>query len=293
MNWWRGFKGKIKLKELLKGKTTFKIGGEAEFFSAPSDIKDLKLLVTAAAKFKIPIFVMGAGSNVLIGDKGIKGIVVQLKSPGFKKVSCRRNYLEAASGMTLAQLINAAKKHGLSGIEFLAGIPGTLGGALAMNAGAWGKNIADFVEKVKVMDYNGGVKIIDKKDLKFAYRKSSLEKFIILGATLKLTKADKAGIEKNVRQILRQRIDTQDRTLPNAGCIFKNPRKDAAGRLIDLCGLKGRAVGDACVSLRHANFILNRGNARARDVLDLMELIQENVKNKFGINLEPEIKIWA
>jgi len=292
MTWWKKLKGKVRLKEPLRNKTTFKIGGPAKFFIEPRDSTDLKLLITCAKRYKIPILVIGSGSNILISDKGVRAIVLQLNSPFFKRILYNGNFLKAGCGLSLNELIQAAREHSLSGVEFSAGIPGTVGGALSMNAGAWGKNIGDLVESAEVMDYNGKIKILNKKDIKFGYRKSSLRKFMILSVCIKLTKKNRKEIKGNINKYLAYRRNTQDVSLPNAGCIFKNPPGKFAGRLIDLCGLKGGRRGNAFVSWRHANFILNQGNAHASDVLKLMNLIKNRVKQKFNIKLEPEIKIW-
>ncbi len=292
MNWWRDLKGKVKLKEPLNSHTTFKIGGRAKFFIEPEDIADLELLIICAKKYKIPIFVIGRGSNILISDKGLNGIVVHLNSGFFKKISIKRNLLNAGGGLGLRQLIQVATKRGLAGLEFLAGIPGTVGGALAMNAGVRGQNFGDLVEDVSVMDHNGKIKTLSKKGIKFGYRKSSLAKYIILNASLKLAKKNKEEIKENIKKILQRRRNLQDISFPNAGCVFKNPPGEYAGRLIDLCALKGKGIGGACISKRHANFILNKDNARSIDVLKLMELVKKKVKKKFNITLEPEIKIW-
>ncbi len=292
MTWWKNLKGKIRFEEPLKKYTTFKIGGQAKFFIRPYDIADLKLLITLAKRYKIPILVIGAGSNILISDKGVEAIVLQLNSPFFKRIFNKGNCLKVGSGFSIRQLIQVAKDRGLSGLEFLAGIPGTVGGALAMNAGAFGKNIGDLVDEVSVMDHNGNKKILKKKDIRFEYRKSSLRKYIILSVSFKLTRKDKEEIKGKMKKYLLYRRNTQDTSLPNAGCIFKNPKSESASWLIDLCGLKGKSIGDACVSWRHANFILNRKAASSRDVLKLMDLIKKRVKHKFNINLEPEIKIW-
>jgi len=287
-----GSKAKVKFDEPLREKTSFKIGGPAKFFIEPYDINDLRLLITQAKRYKLPVFVIGAGSNILISDKGLKAMVFKLNSPFFKKIFIKPCYLEAGSGLAISQLIQSARNLGLSGIEFLAGIPGTVGGALAMNAGAWGKAIGELVEKVKVMDYKGNIKILSRKEIKFGYRKSSLAKFIILSARFKLVKKDKTEISGNIKRYLEFRRNSQDVSLPNAGCIFKNPFRAQAGRLIDLCGLKGKRIGGAFISYRHANFILNSGDASACDIVKLIELAKRRVKNKFNINLEPEIKIW-
>ncbi|MDD5166277.1 MAG: UDP-N-acetylmuramate dehydrogenase, partial [Candidatus Omnitrophica bacterium] len=221
-----------------------------------------------------------------------KAAVLKLNALSFKKISFKDSHLEAGSGLMLGQIVKAAQDHGLSGIEFLAGIPGTVGGALIMNAGAWGKNIADAVSRVKVMDYNGKVNVLKRKDIKFAYRSSSLEKFIILSADFKLSKRNKKEIKEDIKMLVQRRRDTQDLCFPSAGCIFKNPEGGSAGRLIDLCGLKSKAQGRAYISSKHANFILNQGGARAADVLKLMDLAQRKVKTKFKLTLKPEIKIW-
>ncbi len=292
MNWWKDLKGKVILKEPLERHTSFKIGGPARFFISPADMDDLRSLIISAKTHKIPVFIIGAGSNILAADKGVKGIALKLHLPFFKKLSQRNNYLEAGSGATLKELMQAALERSLSGLEFLAGIPGTVGGALAMNAGAWGRDIGRLVEKVSVMDYNGRIKVLKKKDIKFWYRRSNLAKYIILGAYIKLVKGDKRQISDNIKRYLINRRNTQGACLPNAGCVFKNPPGESAGRLIDLSGLKGKRIGGAIVSERHANFILNRGNARASDVLRLMSLIKKRVRDRFKIALEPEIKIW-
>jgi UDP-N-acetylmuramate dehydrogenase len=293
MNWQRGLKSRIKNREPLSRRTTFKIGGRAEFFIEPRDIADLELLITSAKRYKIPILVIGAGSNILVSDRGVKAIVLHLNAPVFKSISCRRNVIEAGSGLMLGELILAARNHGLSGLEFLAGIPGTVGGALAMNAGAWGRSISEVVEKVRVMDYNAGIKTLDRKDIKFAYRRCGLARYIILSARLKLVKKTKKEISDSIKKFLGYRRDTQDTSSLNAGCIFTNPAGKSAGRLIDLCGLKGKRIGGASVSQRHANFILNQGNASSGDVLKLMRLIRKRVKDKFKVTLGPEIKIWS
>ncbi len=292
MIWWKNLKGKVRLNEPLARHTTFKIGGPAEFFLNPKDADDLKELLLAAKKEKFPVLVLGAGSNILAGDEGIRAAVVRLDSPCFKKVMVMGDRIEAGSGLGLRQLVELARQRGLSGTEFLAGIPGTVGGALVMNAGAWGKNIAGIVESVKVMDHQGKINVLSRSRIKFSYRSSDLGGFIILSASLKLNKMDKKEISDNIKECLRHRFDSQDASLPNAGCIFKNPPGESAGRLIDMCGLKGKKIGGAVISRRHANFILNQGHASASDVLRLADLVVKSVKERFELTLEPEIKIW-
>lgn len=293
MNWCKNLKGKLKLDEPLKKYTTFKIGGPAKYFIEPKDADDLKTSVNLAKNHKLPLLVIGGGSNLLISDKGINGLVIKLNSPYFKKLFFNNNICMAGAGCLLSQVIKNSGERCLSGLEFLIGIPGTVGGALVMNAGIAQKSIADCVEDVTVMDYNGKVKALNKKEIKFGYRQSSLSKYIILNARLKLIRKKKQKeIEAKIKDYLDERKKKQELRLPSAGCVFKNPSVCSAGRLIDLCGLKGRRIGDACVSVKHANFIVNLGQAKSTDVLSLLELITEEVKNKFNVILEPEIKIW-
>lgn len=290
MNWPKSLK--IKSNQLLKNKTTLKIGGKADFFSEPGNLKELRLVVNWAKKNKMPVFVIGAGSNLLVSDKGVKGLVIKLGSAYFKNITIKGNYLEAGSGAKLFQIIQFAKGKTLGGCEFLAGIPGTLGGALVMNAGCWGKCIGELVSEVEVLDHSGNIKTIKGKEIVFSYRKTNLGKYIILSAILKLKSSQRDAIIRNIKEYILKRHSSQGLTFPNAGCIFKNPQTLSAGRMIDLCGLKGKSMGGALISNKHANFILNKGGAKSNDVLKLMRLIKARVSKRFKIKLEPEIKIW-
>jgi len=292
MNWWKDLRSKVKLNEPLKDHTTLKIGGPAKYFIEPKDIKHLKLLLNLLKGYKISFLIIGKGSNILVSDKGINAAVICLNSAAFKKVVRKNNYLHAGSAAALSQIIRIALKNSLSGVEFLTGIPGTLGGALIMNAGIPNEYIGDLVKDITVMDYRGNIKALAKKDIKFGYRSSNLTKYIILGARIKLIRKNRKEIKEKINRYLKRRIFTQELSWPSAGCIFKNPPGDSAGRLIDLCGLKKRRIKDAMVSEKHANFILNLGRAKTKDVLALMALMRKKVKNKFNITLEPEIKIW-
>ncbi|MFH0826671.1 MAG: UDP-N-acetylmuramate dehydrogenase [Candidatus Omnitrophota bacterium] len=287
-----GIKGKIRRKEPLSRHTTFRIGGPAQFFIEPRDSGDLKTLIIWVRIHKIPLLVIGAGSNILASDKGMEACVVRLSTPFFKKISFSRDRLDAGSGLSLTKLLGFARSRSLSGLEFLVGIPGTVGGALIMNAGAWGANLGNLVEKVKVMDYNGKIKVLGRDKIRFAYRKSSLASSIILSVRLKLSKKTRKEISGRIKKYRMLRHNTQDQGLASAGCVFRNPVGFTAGRLIESCGLKGKRRGDAVVSKRHANFILNQHSARCQDVLNLMDLIKKKVRKKFHIHLEPEIKIW-
>jgi UDP-N-acetylmuramate dehydrogenase len=292
MNWYKSLRGKVRLAEPLQDHTTFKIGGPARYLVEPKDPDDLRTLVDLTRSRKMPFLVIGRGSNLLVSDKGIDGIVIKLNSPYFRRLFFKNGICSAGAGCLLAEVIRNSGEHSLSGLEFLIGVPGTVGGALAMNAGVAQKSIADYVEEVTVMDYNGNIKTLNKKQVKFGYRRSGLAKYIVLNSRFKFTRKKKQEIRLAIEDYLDERRHKQELSLPSAGCVFKNPPESYAGRLIDLCGLKGKRVGDACVSARHANFIVNLGNARARDVLSLMGLISQEVKNKFNVLLEPEIKIW-
>jgi len=301
MNWLENLKGKVKKRLLLKQHTTFNIGGPARFYIEPKDSDDLKLLLISAKRDNIPIWVIGAGSNILVNDKGLNGVVVRLNSAAFKKISFRCGLLEVDAGVSLSRLIEFTKKTNLSGAEFLVGIPGTVGGAIIMNAGICERKngnillirgIWDLVSAVKVMDYDGKIKTLEKKDVKFGYRYSNLSKYIVLGASLKLKRDKKRNIKNRIKHYVLCRRLKQDYTHPSAGCVFKNPDGHSAARLIDSCGFKGKRINGAAVSEKHANFILNLGQAKATDVLLLMRLIQRKIKQKFNITLEPEIKIW-
>jgi UDP-N-acetylmuramate dehydrogenase len=283
---------KIRSKVKLSRLTSFKIGGPVRFFLEATDIEELQAALIWAKRARLPVFILGSGSNILVSDSGLNGLVIKLGGEFFKHIYRDRQCLEAGSAIQLNQLILYAKNNALSGSEFLAGIPGTLGGALAGNAGAWGKSIGDLVEEVRVLDYRGNPEILGPGELKFSYRRSNLHKYIILSARLKLGKGNKNIIGSNIREYLLRRNKTQSNNLPGAGCIFKNPTKAAAGKLIDDCGLKGVSKGGAVISKVHANFILNKAKAGSGDVLSLMDLARRKVREKFKVNLEPEIKIW-
>lgn len=301
MSWWKDLKIKIGQRRPLKRHTSFRIGGPARFFCEPKDASELKLLINRAKRYNISVLVIGSGSNILAADAGVEALVIRLSAAFFRKISIRNGIIESGSGVTLGALLMRAARRGFSGAEFLAGIPGTVGGALAMNAGITAEDrrqkteiraIGDLAESVTVMDRNGRIKKLEKKDLRFSYRKSNLGKFIVLNARFKLKKQNKRLIRNRISGYLDLRKDKLDLSHPSAGCIWRNPPHDSAGRLIDACGLKGKKIGGACVSRKHANFILNRNNAGSGDVLKLMALIRKKVKNKFNLILEPEIKIW-
>jgi len=292
MLWPKNLSKKIKTKVNLAAATSFRIGGPAEYFFQPQNLKSLQQVLVLTKTARERVLILGSGSNLLISQAGLDGLVIRLNRKDFRKCYCRGNCIVAGSGLKLNALILFAKKKNLSGLEFLAGIPGTLGGALMGNAGAWGKSIGDLVKQIGVLDYNGKLKLLPSKQLKFAYRKSNLNKYIIIWAKLKLQAEKKKLIAAKINEFLLRRKQSQGDNLPNAGCVFKNSASGSAGRLIDSCGLKGKARGKAVISMRHANFILNTGQASSADVLALMDLMQKKVHERYKINLKPEIKIW-
>ncbi|MBM3248254.1 MAG: UDP-N-acetylmuramate dehydrogenase [Candidatus Omnitrophica bacterium] len=302
-------KGKVAFNEPLSRHTTFRIGGPAKAWVEPADVEDLKNILKLISKNKIPFFVIGEGSNLLVRDKGFNGIALKLNSSFFNDVKINKGYILAGSGVKIAKLIDFARKKSLSGCEFLSGIPGSVGGALVMNAGARPnsifnndyKSIGELVKEARVMDAGGRIKILKRSQLKFGYRSSNLSKYIVLDAKLKLKPGKRVEIERNVSDFLRYKKDTQDSNWRNAGCVFKNPsiatqdnfsaRSISAGYLIDSSGLKRYRVGGAVISGKHANFILNEKNAKAKDVINLIRFVQKKIKDKFNINLELELKI--
>jgi len=303
----------IKERIPLKGYTTFKIGGPARYFFVAKSKEDLKNGILWAKKKKLSFFILGAGSNVLFSDKGFNGLVIKLQNTQYE---IRNTNVIAGAGVPLQKLVLEAVKKGLSGLENLAGIPGTLGGAIWGNAGAFGREIGDLVEEVKVLDVRGSkleVKKLKKEDCKFGYRNSIFKRrknWIILEATLELKKGNKKEIEEKIKEILKLRKEKQPLELPCAGSVFKNvpikkvPKKIQekfnekikngflpAGVLIEAAGLKGFQIGGAKISEKHANFIVNLGGAYAKDVWKLIQKIKKEVKRKFKINLEEEIKL--
>ena len=290
-------KGNVRKKEKLACHTSFRIGGPAALWAEPRDTKELKKIVVFAGKNKIPAFVIGGGTNVLASDKGFNGIVLHLGSPFFKNVTIRGTTVRVGAGFGVPALVKLCCNKGLSGLESLIGIPGTVGGAVCMNAGGWSsplyKNIGDYVTALKVMDRKGSIKILKKKNIKFGYRNSGLSSLIILEATLKLGREDSSDLTSRCAKFLKMKRDKQVLDMPSAGCVFKNPDnfQFTTGQIIDMLGLKGARMGGAEVSNKHANFIINKNKASCKDVLGLIELIKSRVMENYNIPLELEIKI--
>ena len=290
------FSGEVKFDEPMSAHTSLGIGGPAEIMAFPEDPVSLKNILLAAKREQVPVFVFGGGTNLLVGDGSIEGIVISLKA--FNNIEFTREtndkyaVLYAGAGVTLAGLINFAQKNGCGGIEALAGIPGHFGGAVYMNAGSFGVEIKDVLVSVALMNMNGEITILKKDELNFSYRSSNLpEHSIILSANIALNRDNPDDISKRIKEFLQKKRDTQPLGEPSAGCVFKNPEGDAAGRLIDAAGCKGMRIGDVEVSMKHANYFINKGKATCRDFIELMEKVMLRVKEHSGMILEPEIKI--
>jgi UDP-N-acetylmuramate dehydrogenase len=283
------FRGKISLNEMLAPFTTFRIGGVADYYVEPVDACDASNITNYAVSKGIPYYVMGNGSNVLINDDGIRGIVINLES-GFGYMKHENGKIIAGAGVKLAKFVDFCIQNGYAGVEMLAGIPATVGGALVMNAGAYGGEMSDYVSEVQAVK-NGEIVRIPKNECGFMYRNSKLRQYMVLEGVFELPKGDPAEVIKRRKELLLKRNEVQPVEIPNAGCIFKNPKDNYAAKLIDECGLKGKASGGAMVSPKHANFIVNYDNADAEDVIELIRFVKKTVKEKKGIELELEVKL--
>ncbi|MBE9504608.1 MAG: UDP-N-acetylmuramate dehydrogenase [Proteobacteria bacterium] len=272
--------------------TTFGVGGKADIIAYPQDRADLRKIHKLAKEKGVSAFMIGLGSNLLVKDRGIRGVVISL-SKGLRTIKTLpgdRLYCEA--GLTLAGLAAFAANNGLGGLEFLSGVPGTVGGALRMNAGAFGGEIKDVIEDVSFMNCEGEIKTVYREDVSFSYREMQTgAEDTIISCTLALFKKDIKAIREEMKKIALLRSETQPLNKATAGSVFKNPPGNSAGRLIDEAGLKGVQVGQAKISTKHANFIENLGGASAADIMALMELMKDRVYKKSGISLEAEVKI--
>lgn len=280
--------------EPMSNHTSFKIGGNAEYFLKIDTIEKLKKVLNIAKKNNIKVTIVGNGTNLLVKEEGIKGFVIKLELKDFKiKNNLNDVYITVEAGMPVSTLSNIAVKEEITGMEFLAGIPGTIGGALRMNAGAYGFEMKDIVTKTRYMTYDGKIKVLDAKDHKFSYRNSIFSQMnvIILDTTLKLKKGNLNEIKSKVEENMKNRQEHQPLDFPNAGSIFKRKDNYITAKLIDECGLKGYSIGDAEVSKKHAGFIINKGNATSKDVIQLIDYIRKKVKEKYNIDIETEIII--
>ncbi len=282
-------------EEPLAAKTTMRVGGCARCYSEPADVGDLQTLLREAGARQLRVHVLGRGSNLIVPDAGVDGLVICLAHPAWQDCALRPDgRLWAGAGLRLKQLCGFARQAGLTGFEFLEGIPGSVGGALRMNAGAMGGRMFDVVEEVQLMTLAGEVRLLKKSDLRVAYRECrDLLDAIALGAALRpAARAESEAISREIDVYRGKRHATQPRE-PSAGCVFKNPPGASAGKLIDELGLKGERVGDAEVSRVHANFIINRGQATSAEIIALMRRVRERVRQARGITLEPEVLLYG
>jgi UDP-N-acetylmuramate dehydrogenase len=272
--------------------TWYGIGGFVDYFIRPGTVKQLKEVVRRCRENKIHIYVMGFGSNLLVSDEGLHAAVIKLEVDEFAHTHFEGEQITVGAGAELSKLVLECVQKGLSGIEALTGIPGSIGGAVKMNAGGNFGDIGTVVESVTLMDNHSNVFEKKKPELIFDYRSTNITAKFILGARLQLAGADPKQIMRMVKEAWINRKNTQPLNTRNCGCVFKNPRGVSAGALIDRAGLKGLQVGGAVVSEKHANFIIAEKGCKSRDVIRLMDVIKQRVKEQFDIELEPEIEIW-
>ncbi|MDY6893985.1 MAG: UDP-N-acetylmuramate dehydrogenase [Thermotogota bacterium] len=286
-------KGTILKNEQMKNHTSFHIGGLADII-IPKDVGSLKDILRLISQNNIPVTIVGNGTNLLVSDDGVEGVVIKIKDC-LDHLQINNQKITIGAGFSLSKLSEVVANHGLSGLEFAIGIPGSVGGAVVMNAGAHGGEMSDVITKVMVMNFQGVINEFNKSDLEFGYRKSKIqnEELIVFEVEMELKESDFQEINEKMVKFLEWRKKNQPIHIPNAGSIFKNPENDYAGRLIDLAGCKGMNIGGAQVSELKANFIVNNGNATAQNVLDLMNKIQDSVLKKFGVSLVPEIKMMG
>jgi len=284
-------KGDVLVDEPLSKHTSFGIGGPADFFFRPKTEEDIRWIVTWARTSKVPVKALGNGTNLLVSDKGVRGGVIRL-TPAFGDVSVKGDILIAGAGAKLARVIEKAADAGLSGLEATVGVPGTIGGAIVTNAGTDVGSVGDLVQEISVMDDRGHVFTLHHDDLQYAYRYSNLmgSGLIVLTVRLALTPAHPVDIRAKMERLRVKRATRQPLRARSAGSVFKNPPTIAAGKLLDRAGAKGMRCGDAQVSYKHANFIINKGKATASDLRALVERLQELCLRVHGIWLEPEIE---
>jgi UDP-N-acetylmuramate dehydrogenase len=287
------FGGIVRTDEPMAPRNWFRLGGPAAYFASPRTLEELVGLLRRCRAEELPFRILGGGSNVLVRDEGISGLVVLLESPFFADVRVRDNIVEAGAAVPLTALISHSARAGLAGLEALTGIPGTIGGALRGNAGGRQGAIGPFVRRATVLDPANEIQVREREDLSFADRESNLDEPVILSADFELEPEDPESVVRRMRRIWIIKKENQPYAHQRSGCIFKNPAPDvSAGALIDQAGLKGTQVGGAEVSDRHANFIVAHPGAKAADILQLIDRIGQRVWQQFGYELELQIQIW-
>lgn len=295
----KNFKGEIKRDEPLSRHTSFAIGGPADVLAYPADREDLRRLLQAIKTRQLPSFILGGGTNLLVRDGGFRGVMISLQhlhtikiEREYRSIGGSFDVVYAEAGASLAKLLSFSVEQGLTGLEFAAGIPGTVGGAVCMNAGTALGEMGDVIESVSLISPDGELITRGAEEMGFSYRTTSIpEGHLVLEVRVVLRRDDTEKIKARIKELLHTRKQRQPWGFPNAGSVFKNSQEESAGKLIEYAGLKGRKVGGAQVSEKHANVIVNTGKAKAADVLSLMEIVKEKVLEVSGVRLEPEIKI--
>lgn len=282
----------ILLDEPMSKHTTFRVGGAADIYLRPGSIAETVSLIGILKRMAVPYLIIGNGSNLLVSDKGIRGAVVEIGA-GMEGYRVDDNILYAEAGIKLSKLANIALRNSLSGLEFASGIPGTLGGAVCMNAGAYDGEMRDVIREVTYYDDKGNINTISNERCEFDYRRSffSGKSHVVLGCSLKLTKEDPEKIKSKMEDYNKRRKEKQPLEKPSAGSTFKRPAGYFAGKLIQDAGLRGYSIGGAAVSEKHSGFVINDGDATAKDIYELILYIKKTVKSKFDVELEPEVKL--
>ena len=293
----RGLNAHVEVDAPLGPRTWYGIGGSAALLVHPADTEALVTLVQRCHASQVPVFILGGGANLLVGDAGVEGVVICLDKPGWSDCRIAGDRLVVGGGHDLMKLVLHAANHGLGGSEVLAGIPGTVGGAVRMNAGGAFGQIGPLVERVSLMDVDGRLITRKRADLNFEYRNSNLVEPFVLEVELVLTPQDRTELRERVKEIFRYKESSQPMAERSAGCTFRNPAGSGAGTpagaWIDRAGLKGSCIGGAEISSRHANFIVTHEGCCATDVLSLMERVRCTVAEKFGVELEREVVVWG
>ena len=284
-------KDNVRINEPMKNHTTFKIGGPAQYYVTPESVTQIQEVVSLCRDMNIPLHVIGNGSNILVGDDGVDGVVLALFNT-FSDYEIKDNVITAQAGMSLIKLAVIALREGLTGLEFASGIPGSVGGAVYMNAGAYDGQMKDVVTSVTVLDEAGDIRILGRDELDMGYRTSAVAKhnMIVLQVIIELKAGNKEQIKDRMNQLSELRKQKQPLEYPSAGSTFKRPEGYFAGKLIADAGLKGYSIGGAAVSEKHAGFVVNMGGATAKDVVELTDYIKKRIIEQFGVTLELEIK---
>nr|WP_294469409.1 UDP-N-acetylmuramate dehydrogenase [uncultured Sellimonas sp.] len=282
---------RVKEQEPMAGHTTFRIGGAADYYVSPADSEEVGKLIRLCSEEQVPYYIVGNGSNLLVSDQGYRGVIIAIGRE-MSRIEVEGCTIRAQAGALMSQIAAAALEHGLAGFEFASGIPGTIGGAAVMNAGAYGGEMKDVIEEVTAMDAKGSTIVLSKDELEFGYRTSLVmkKKYIVLEVCIGLEQGAKEEIREKMEDFKQRRISKQPLEYPSAGSTFKRPEGYFAGKLIQDTGLRGFTVGGAQVSEKHSGFVINKGGASAEDVNRLMQEVSDRVYEKFGVRLEPEVR---